>query len=123
MPTREVPRHAWSDFFDRFSRQHQGWLVSLDVTGLDSRRQVRAYEVPLVGITAELQADRGDRIEVALGTSGGKHVTHIIRAATQVQLHETEEGAHEGVDIASATGGTTRLRFRSAMLPERVDDL
>src|SRR5919109_66985 len=33
MPTREVPRHTWADYFDRFSRQYRGWLVSLEVIG------------------------------------------------------------------------------------------
>jgi Family of unknown function (DUF5335) len=63
MPVLEIPPHAWADFFDRFSRQHHGWLVSLDVIDLDSRRQLRAREVPLVGITAA-------QLTVQLGESG-----------------------------------------------------
>jgi hypothetical protein len=123
MATQEIPHHVWADFFDRFSRQHQGWLVSLEAIGLESSRRVLAREVPLLEIAAEVQADRGDRIEVALGARAGKHVTHTIPAATHVRLHETEEGAHEGVDIESATEGVMCLRFRSAMLPERIDGI
>jgi Family of unknown function (DUF5335) len=123
MPTREIPRHAWTDFFDRFSRQHRGWLVSLDVTGPAAGPQVRASEVPLVWVTAEPQANRRDRIEVALEACRGEPITYIIPAATHVRLQATEEGADAGVEIESSAGGTTRLRFRSAMLPERVDGI
>ncbi len=49
-----------------FSRQHQGWLVSLEVIGLDSSPRVLAREDRLLEIAAEVQADRWDRIEVAL---------------------------------------------------------
>jgi hypothetical protein len=121
MPTREVPRHTWADYFDRFSRQYRGWLVSLEVIGRDSRRQV--HELPLVGITAELQAARGDRIAICLGTCTNEHLTHIIPTATRVRLQKTEKGADEGVEITSAVGGTTPLRFRSAVRPEWVDGL
>ena len=123
MPMREIPRHAWTDFCDRFSRQYRGWLVSLESTGLSSGPQMQASEVPLVWISAELQADRGDRIEVALETCTGEHRTYIIPAATHVRLQATEEGANAGVEIESSAGGMTRLRFRSAMLPERVDGI
>jgi Family of unknown function (DUF5335) len=123
VPVQEIPRHAWPDFFDRFSGQHRGWLVSLDVTGLPSGPQVQASEVPLACITAELQADRRDRIEVALEARTGERITYIIPAAARVRLQATEEGADAGVEIESSAGGTTRLRFRSAMLPERVDGI
>jgi Family of unknown function (DUF5335) len=123
MPMQEIPRHTWADFFDRFSGQHRGWLVSLDVTGLPSGPQVQASEVSLAWITAELQANRRDRIEVALEACTGEHITYIIPAATHVRLRATEEGAHAGVEIESSAGGTTRIRFRSAMLPQRVDGI
>ena len=29
MQTRQIPKSEWSLFLDRFSRQHEGWLVKL----------------------------------------------------------------------------------------------
>ena len=30
-PGREIPRGEWLSFLDGFSRQHEGWLVTLEV--------------------------------------------------------------------------------------------
>ena len=84
---------------------------------------MRAHEVPLVEITAALQANRGDCIAVAFEACSGQHVAHIIPGVTHVRLQAIEEGVHAVVEIASATGGRMRLRFRSAILPERVDGI
>jgi len=84
---------------------------------------VRAHEVPLLEVTAVLQANRGDYIAVAFEACLGQHVAHIIPAVTHGRLQATEEGVHAGVEIVSATGGRMRLRFRSAILPERVDGI
>lgn len=33
MPTQEIPRQEWNNFFDSFSRQHEGWLATLEIFG------------------------------------------------------------------------------------------
>ena len=33
MRTREVTRNEWTSFFDVFSKQHEGWIASLEVLG------------------------------------------------------------------------------------------
>ena len=35
MPTREIPRDEWNAFFEMFSKQHEGWLVTVEVLGRD----------------------------------------------------------------------------------------
>lgn len=35
MKTRKIPQTEWLDFFNRFSRQHQGWIIDLEVFGAD----------------------------------------------------------------------------------------
>ena len=54
MATQEIPRDEWREFFDGFSRRHEGWLVTVEVLGSDIGAQVEAYELPLVGVTAEV---------------------------------------------------------------------
>jgi hypothetical protein len=33
MKTKEIPRNEWREFFDIFSRQHEGWLVTPEILG------------------------------------------------------------------------------------------
>jgi len=123
MQTREIPRDEWVAFFDSFSRQHEGWLVRLEVFGSDIGAQIEAEELPLQGISAELKGDGEDTISIIIGEAPEQHVTHSIAAPAHVRLEETEQGAHEALQIETTDGNTTLLRFRSAVLPEMVDGM
>lgn len=49
------------------------------------------------------------------------HLAHTIHGPTHVRLKETDEGAHEALQIESNKGATTLLRFRSPVLPQSLD--
>ena len=112
-----VPRSDWTAFLESFSRQHEGWLISLDVgSGTDgSAREAR--ELPLDGITFEAATDA---IIVALREPGGSLLTHMVRSPKRLTRHETPQGTL-GLEIVAADGGSTTLRFRTIVAPELVD--
>src|SRR5436190_6713732 len=114
--TREIPREEWMTFFDGFSRQHEGWLVTVEVLG-GSGAQPEAIELPLAGIVADPNGGK-QSISILVGEEVDKHVTHTISNPTDVTLDETETGAHEALRITGADGLTTLVRFRSTLLPE-----
>jgi len=121
MPTREIPREEWCAFLDSFSRQHAGWLSTVEVLGAAIGAQVQAREQPLSGITAELKGGDRDLISVLVGDSANDHVAHVIHAPSHVRIKETEEGAHETLQIESESGETTLLRFRATVPSELLD--
>ena len=118
---REIPRNEWVEFLDSFSRQHEGWLVTVEVLGAEIGAQVEAQELPLQGITADLKGGGEDVISIILGGGATEHVTHSITGPTHVRIEQTEDGADMTLQIESSDGVTTLLRFRSAVLPEMVD--
>ena len=120
MKTRELKRTEWPSFLDSFSRQHEGWLTTLEVFGPDIGNQMEERDLTLQGVTAEL-TDAGDKIEIMLGANPDDHITRSISAPAQVSLEQTDEGADVALAIISKEGTTTLLRFRSTMLPEMVD--
>jgi len=86
MATIEVPRERWNKFFDEFSRQHEGWILSIEVLGSELGAQKEAT-APLVGISA-----------------------HIVNMPTRVWSREDGQ-ANEALEIESADGTKTLLRF------------
>ena len=60
----------------------------------------------LAGFTAELgdQLDRPDEIEIMLGGSRGRHLTHRIIAPTEVSVQKTDLGIDSAIQIKSADG-------------------
>ena len=121
MKTKEIPRNEWQEFFNIFSRQHEGWLVSLEILGSEIGAQVEERGLPFEGIVVEGDEVKGHEILMMLGARPDDHITHSISNPATVSLEQTDEGADAALAIKSADGVTALLRFRSAVLPEMVD--
>jgi hypothetical protein len=120
MATQEIPRDEWKIFLNTFSRQHEGWLATLEVLATDIGAQQEAHDLPLEGITATSKDDKSQAITINLGKTPDDHVTHTITEPTRVWLEQTPQGANSALEIESADVKTL-LRFRSALPPEMVD--
>lgn len=123
MKTKEIPKNEWPKFFDNFSRQHEGWLVTLEIFGTEFGAQVQERELKFAGIVDEWDEIHGNQIVIMVGEKPDDHITHSIANPTQVSLEQTDEDAHAVLAIKSANGVMALMRFRSQMLPEIVDGL
>ena len=121
MKTKEIPRDEWPSFFDSFSRQHQGWLVNLEIFGPEIGAQVEERLLALEGITDEADETRGHTVIIMAGAKPDDHITHTIASPEAVSVEQTDEGADAALAIKGTDGTTALLRFRSAVLPEMVD--
>ena len=117
--TREIARNEWPEFFDGFSRRHDGWLVTIEILDKDLGDQIEAENQKLKGIVAEPRHDP-KTIDILVGESPEGGSTHIIDRPTRVQIEEIG-GAEGALQIESEDHGTTLIRFRSAAMPETVD--
>lgn len=121
MPTEEIPREEWSNFFDGFSRQHEGWLATLEIFAPDVGAQREARELPLEGVSISSGGDDAKEIAINLGKGPEDHVTHTIEQPEHVWVETTSQGANLALEIESENQTKTLLRFRSALPPEMVD--
>jgi hypothetical protein len=121
MPTQEIPRDEWKTFLDTFSRQHEGWLATLEVLATDIGAQEEAHDLPLEGITATSRDNATGTIAISLGKTLEDHVTHTITNPSRIWLERTSQGANAALEIESADEVKTLLRFRSALPADMVD--
>jgi hypothetical protein len=119
--TREIPRDDWKSFFDTFSRQHEGWLATLEILGKDIGAQKEGDELPLTGVSLASGGDEPETISINLGGAPDDHVSHAIVGPTRVWLQQTTAGANAALEIEASDGTQTLLRFRSALPSEMVD--
>jgi len=119
MRTVEIPREEWAQRLKEFTAIHEGWLVSLDVLGPKIGAQPAIDNLPLLGVSA----DRIDTIAVSVARSATEHLGHIVHAVTRIHVERTDDGADAALQIESADGTRTILRFRVAALPETVDGI
>jgi hypothetical protein len=120
MQTVQIPREAWSQTLNDFSAMHEGWLVSVDVLSAEIGAQPEVHDLPLVGVVAEPDGD-GGTITISAARQAAGQITHTIHSPTRVWIERTDEGADAAVQIESADGAKTIVRFRTPALPETVD--
>jgi hypothetical protein len=123
MSTQEIPRNQWNTFFDSFSRQHEGWLTTLELLNTDLGAQEEANELSFEGISLNSDNDESQAIVINLAKTPADHVSHMIDHPTHVWLERTDEGADASLAIESEEDEKTLLRFRSPMRPELVDGI
>jgi hypothetical protein len=119
MRTRDIPREQWVRFFDDFSKNHEGWVVTLEVLGSDLGDQEEATGLPLVGISADLK-DRENRVEIIVGGKPDVDVTRFINTPKSVWVKEPTMPGDEAIEIESEDGTKTLLNFHR-VLPEQTE--
>ena len=70
-----------------------------------------------------LRSGGNERAYVQVAGTPAEHVTHTIGKPVRVTFKQTQLGAHQGLEIASADGTVTAIDFRSAMAPEMLDGI
>lgn len=115
MSTQEIPQNEWMGFLDKFSRQYEGWLASVEVMATDIGAQLEVEDLPLEGITVASTENEPDAIAINLGKTPEDHVTHTITEPTHVWLEQVSEGASAALEIESADDVKVLLRFRAPL--------
>ncbi len=116
MQTQEIQRAEWNRFFDSFSKQHEGWLATLELFSLELGAQEEAHELPFEGISLAKDA-QSESVVISLSQTSEDHVTHMIQQPTHIWLQQTNEGTDTSLQI-EADNSKALLSFRS---PIRMD--
>jgi hypothetical protein len=119
---REIPRGEWLSFLDCFNRQHERWLVTVEIVAEQLGHVIAVENRALQGVTPE-SSDGHDRIVIAVGTAEADHMTHFVSDPKRIRMLETSSGAHLGLEIEAADGTTTLVRFRGPLRPEMLNDI
>ena len=109
MATREIPRDHWREELDSFSRQHEGWIVRVEVTEPTGNTRTEARDVPLQGVSVDAPGRPG--LAVIVGREPGDHLTHEISNPVDIVI-EQSGGADRALRIRSGDGSTTTVEFR-----------
>ena len=118
MTNQEISHEQWMPVLDDFSKQHQGWITTVEIIGA-AGDQVEVSGQPLVGISAAVK-DRESVIEVMVGDRPEDHVTHIIDAAKRLWLKPADAPAHEAIKVESEDGTTTLVIFERVESPDHL---
>jgi hypothetical protein len=120
MTVRDLGRNSWREELGSFSRQHEGWIVSITTRSSRGQIAVAAHDVPLQGVGPV--SPQSNNIAIVVG-SGQSHLTHEVREPATLQVDLAPNGAERALLVHGHDGTTTTIAFRSPMRPEEVDGL
>ncbi len=117
-----IARKRWADFCDHYTRQHQGWLVSLETCDPSTSPPVShpmTEALTLQGIAFQEHGAAAELL-VTLGRAE-EFFTHRIAQPARILTLETDAGMHEGLLVQDESGGQLRILFRVPASPEALD--
>jgi hypothetical protein len=121
MQTREIPRDQWREFLDQFSREHEGWQVTVEVLADRNGDQIITQEKPLLGISYSGEQGTNANISVIAGEQAADNVNHMVSSPSRLWVAQSDLGEPQGLQIESETDPTTLVTFRTPMSPEMYD--
>lgn len=120
MALNEVERERWFAFLEQFGLEHRRWLVTMERTAPDGRRETLAHEVPLESIRLSGQGD----VVTLLGAKGkAGPQQEMVRSPRRILLSSRADGVHEGLQIEDTAGLVTHVRFRATNRPEHLNGI
>ena len=109
MQTTEIPREAWNQFFARFSEDHETQFVAVEVMGREIGAQVEGQALLLGGISPS--DPDSEALALTFDSVSGDHLTHMVNKPTHVWLQRAPDNTDEALEIESADGTRTLVRF------------
>ena len=113
MRTREIAHERWTYFLDDFTQLHQGERVHVETMG-EGGFGVKSQlcDLPLLGVVgAPPEASSGEWIEIIVGDSPATAASHTVPHPSRVVVAEGENGKGVALQIDSADGSVTMIRF------------
>ncbi len=120
MATQEIPRNDWVRFFNDYSRQHEGWLATVQIMGGDVGNRTEAHALPLHGVTYDEKGTGQDSVYVFLSKGTQDDETHTITHPRHIRI-DNKEGLDQGLEIEADDGTKTVVRFDRPGKPDMVD--
>ncbi len=122
-----IDKLFWHTFCDAYSRQHQGWITSVEA--IESTQEPDAVPTPfmlvanvaLQGIVLQNHQPEPDLL-VCMGRDMDLYTHRIVRP-TLIEALQTDRGLDEGLLIHDEKGGIHRLRFRVPASPDVLDGI
>jgi hypothetical protein len=120
MTTRQIYHERWQSFFNRFSKEHEGWPTTVHLLDAERGERPEATALPLIGISYEPRGSERGSIELMLGGVEGNFM-RIIPSPERVWLRESADAADTALEIEGMHGPKTLIRFGSPGLPQLAE--
>lgn len=120
MATREIPHNEWIQFLNEYSRQHQGWIATVEVKGGNVGDHIEARSMSFRGVTYEEKGTNKGAIDIYLDKGTQSNETRTIVQPSHLRI-ASDGGTDKGFEVEAKDGTTTIVRFDRPASPQNVD--
>ncbi|MCC6423675.1 MAG: DUF5335 family protein [Phycisphaerales bacterium] len=110
MQSHEVPQDQWVDFCNRFSDEHLGWPVTIEVLSQEAGPERILADQPLRGISLDPAGSRPCSIDVGAGNSLSSNFTHTVDHPRHIRLADQDRNSGT-LEIQPKDGPATLVHF------------
>ena len=121
MSLREIPREEWAIFLDQFSRDHHGWIATIERAERSSHRDI--IERRIVAVAPEIHGRQISGVAIEFQDDAGAGASWRVEPPTRLRADENKDGLVQSLDIDGPDGTRTRIRFRTVAPPEALDGI
>lgn len=111
MKREHIPEDLWGQFVIEFSREHEGWPVTIELIESDAAEYAVARGLPLQGMSFDTRGSRPASLEIAVGESPDEHISHVVDLPMEIRMESDDERRNITLEIEPAHGPRTLLIF------------
>jgi len=116
----DIPMNNWSDFFERITHTHQGWLVNIITMKNDVGAREWENGLPLEGLTHQLDNNISCvSIIVQQDSVPHGHFLYSIKGATQITFEQSENDGYLKLHVKAAKNIISTITFQRAAVPDQ----
>jgi hypothetical protein len=116
--TKQIPRDAWQEYFDRFTREQVQGSTAEDVTiELISPARGDQLEASVMRLEGLAYDPRGRTFQVLL-----EDLDHLMFDPAEIWVIEQDGGFISTIELVAADGGSELIHIERGGLPARLSD-
>ena len=112
MVQEDINYDEWEAFCETFGREHQDWLVNVEVLTSNGTKDVVEHSALLKGIAIE-EDKEGPKVLISYSRISEEGRVHAVQSPTVVRAEKNDRGAYETLQIESEKGDTTIIALHS----------
>ncbi len=123
MTQEDINRNEWAAFVESFGREHQDWLVSVEVVHQNGAKEIVEHDAVLENIAASPGGRVPEKILISLTKTEDEKQVHEVPRPDAMRLERNDRGADDSLIIESDNGDTTTICLHAPQLPDEFTEL
>jgi hypothetical protein len=111
MPANEIAPEDWLPFFNQFSRDHTGWLVTIQSRDDQDQPRSIVQSQPFQGISFDTKGSQPSSMAISTGDPSGLYTRHIVQLPLHIRL--IHQGPDLDLQVEPAQGPQTLVHFQN----------